>query len=126
MQDFMQQDLHLGDTVIYMPPHSRKYSFGQIVHLTLKTCQIKDIETGDLSTQRHQQVIKTLPDQKISATDVITAIDTTTYRTLLDSFCILTEIFNRNLITPAIMKDIFSKISLNIPEKWLKSDTERS
>lgn len=126
MQDFMQQDLHLGDTVIYMPPHSRKYSFGQIVHLTLKTCQIKDIETGDLSTQRHQQVIKTLPDQKISATDVITAIDTTTYHTLLDSFCILTEIFNRNLINPEAMKDIFSKISLNNPEKWLKSETERS
>lgn len=117
MEDFTNSQLSIGDTVIYMLPNLRKLSYGQIVQTTLKTCQIKDISTGNISTQKHSQLIKALPDKK-TTTKTVTAVDTPTYHTLIDSFSILNEIFNRKLVSATDLQAILNFLSLNSPESW--------
>lgn len=118
MEDFANKQLSIGDTVIYMLPNLRKLSYGQIVQTTLKTCQIKDISTGNISTQKHSQLIKVLPDKR-NTTKTVTAVDTPTYHTLIDSFSILNEILNQKLISTTDLQEVLNSLSLNSPENWI-------
>lgn len=118
MEDFANKQLSIGDTVIYMLPNLRKLSYGQIVQTTLKTCQIKDISTGNISTQKHSQLIKVLPDKR-NTTKTVTAVDTPTYHTLIDSFSILNEILNRKLISTTDLQEVLNSLSLNSPKNWI-------
>lgn len=119
-EDFIKQPLQEHDTVVYMPSGTRQLSYGEIIHLMPKLLEIRDIESGKVSSQKHSQVIKIISDQlpNLETSDTIT-ISRSGYETLIDAFSILSYLQNNSVIKSNHIQQAAHDLFLNREETWL-------